>query len=288
MVGPGGPPTVTINTIPMYGVNQHADDVIQVDGQFFQDWYSLSESKTDIRERPAKDGAFGIDRDYRTALPLTLNGRVRGTSWPTQLASLRAGLGRGQTVTVTVTDHLGISNRSVSIRRFTPVPNPGVNLLTFEVIMAALDPFMYGTTQSVTVGVPTAGTGQPWPQVWPAPWGTPGNSGRATAANTGSQPTPMTLSVAGGLDAGVELVEINTGSRLLLNRPIPVGSNAVFDASIGRVYLDTPTNDISGFLTRRDWTGFQIPGNGSSVVQFNPLGAQTGTPTLTVSWAPRN
>ena len=62
----------------------------------------------------------------------------------------------------------------------------------------------------------------------------------------------------------------------------------MFDASIGRVYLDTPTNDITGFVTRREWAGFQIPRLGQSVVQFNPLGTQTGTPTLTLMWAPAN
>ncbi|PRB01747.1 hypothetical protein CQ044_16485 [Microbacterium sp. MYb64] len=279
---------LTLAGIPMYGVNQHADNVIQLDGQFFQDWYSISDSKSDVRERPSRDGAFGIDRDYRTALPLTANGRVRGAGWASQLASLRAALGAGQQVTATVNDELGVSNRKVSIRRFTPSPNPGVSILEFEVIMVATDPLMYGATQTASTGVPTAGTGQPWPQVWPAPWGTPGNSGRVTAVNSGSQPTPLTLTVAGGLDAGVELVEITTGSRLLLNRPIPVGSNAVFDASIGRVYLDTPTNDISGFLARREWDGFQVPKFGQSTVQFNPLGTQTGTPTLTLSWAPAN
>lgn len=272
----------------MFGVNQHADNVIQIDGQFFQDWYSISDSKSDVRERPSNNGAFGIDRDYRSALPLTANGRVRGAGWASQLALLRSALGTGKSVTATVTDELGVSNRKVSIRRFTPVPNPGASILEFEVIMIATDPLMYGATQSAAVGVPTAGTGQPWPQVWPAPWGTPGNSGRVTAANVGSQATPMTLTIAGGLDAGVELVEITTGSRLVLNRLIPVGSNAVFDASVGRVYLDTPTNDITGFVTRRDWDGFQIPAFGQSIVQFNPLGAQTGTPTLTVTWAPAN
>lgn len=280
--------TVTIAGVTMYGDNQHADNTIQVDGKFFQDWYSVSDSKSDVRERPSRDGAFGIDADWRTALPLELNGWVRGAGWASQLASLRAAFGSRQAVTVTVNDELGVSTRKVSVRRFTPTPNPGVNRLEFDVVMIATDPLMYGPTQTVTVGVPTSGTGQPWPQVWPALWGTPGNSGRATAVNTGSQPTPLTLTVAGGLDAGVELVEINTGSHLLLNRPIPVGSNAIFDASVGRVYLDTPTNDISGFLTSRDWDGFQVPAFGTSVVQFNPLGTQTGTPTLTLTWAPAN
>lgn len=280
--------TLTLAGITMFGNRQHVDNAIEIDGQFFQDWYSISDSKSDVRERPSKNGAFGIDADYRTALPLTVNGRCRGVGWPAQLASLRAALGTGRAVTATVNDDMGLSNRKVSVRRFTPVPNPGASILEFEAVLAATDPLMYGATQTVIVGVPTAGTGQPWPQVWPAQWGTPGNSGRGTAVNTGSQPTPLTLSVSGGLDAGVELVEITTGSRLVLNRPIPVGSAAVFDASIGRVYLDTPTNDITGFVTRREWAGFQIPRLGQSVVQFNPLGTQTGTPTLTLMWAPAN
>lgn len=283
-----GNPTITINGIVMQGAHQPADGVYQVGPEIFQAWYSVSPSKTPLRERPVQDGAFGRDRSYRSALPLPLKGFARGSNWPTLMTALIAAVSGGAPITVTVNDQVGVSSRTVTVEDFVPYPNPGANRFEFDLVMTAEDPSRYGPTQTASTGVPTSGTGMAWPQVYPVNWGTGGNPGRVTAVNTGSRPTPLLLTVAGGLGTGVDLVEITTGRHLTLARPIPLGSSAIFDASVGRVYLDTPSNDISGFMTAAEWSGFQIPGNGQSVVQFNPTGTRTGTPTLTLSWASAN
>lgn len=283
--------TITISSdagsVTLYAENQGRDGFYQAGQQFFQDWYSISDSKTEARERPAADGAFGIDRDWRSALPINLNGRFRGPGWAELLRTLRATLGRNLPVTVTVSDDLGVSSRVVSVRRFVPSPNPGALLVDFQLVLLATDPLMYGPAQSASTTPPTDGTGQPWPQVWPADWGTAGNPGRVTATNDGIASTPMLLTVAGGVD-GVELVEITTGSVLRLERVIPVGSVVVFDAALTRAYLDAPSNDITGFLTRRDWAGFLVPPQSAATVQFNALGVKVGSPLLTVTWADAN
>lgn len=253
---------------------------------FFDAWYSTSDSKADVRERPAGDGAFGIDRDWRTALALPMTGRFRGAGWPAMLASLQAAVNTGQGVTVTVSDDLGTSSRVVSVRRFTPRPMPGAKLCYFDMDLLATDPRRYGPVLSPSTGLAVAGTGQPWPQVWPATWGTGGSSGRVTATNFGTAPTSPLLFVTGGLDAGVQLVEITTGSYLQLDRLIPAGSTAYFNTRTSRVYLENPANDISGWLTRRDWAGFRIPAGGTRTVQFNNLGIASGTPSLTVQFSP--
>lgn len=283
-----GNPTVTINGITLYGAAQHADGVYQVGPKFFQDWYSVSPTKTPLRERPAQDGAFGRDRVYRSALPLSLSGWARGSNWPTLMTALAAAVGTGAPIAVSVTDAVGVSTRTVTVDDFVPYLNPGANRFEFDLTLTAEDPNRYGATQTVSTGVPTSGTGMVWPQVYPVDWGSGGNSARATAINSGSRPSPLKMTVAGGLSGGVDLVEVTTGAHLTLARTIPLGSSAIFDAALGRVYLDQPSNDITGFLSAAEWSGFQIPKNGQAVVQFNPLGTQTGTPTLTLQWAPAN
>lgn len=279
--------TVTFGSLPMQTVP--ATGVYIIDAKFFQDWYTVSDSKTAHRERVLADGAFGVDRVWRAALPLTMRGRFRGPSWPSMLAALRAAASTGRPVTVTVSDPMGVSSRTVTVEDFVPYPNPGAGVVNFDLVMVAEDPLMYGQTVSTTpVGPPTAGTGQPWPQVWPATWGTGGTDGRATAANSGGAATPLKVTVTGDLSGGVELACITNGRFLRLERVIPAGSAAIFDAALGRAYLDTPSNDITGFMTRREWEGFLIPAGGSSTVQFTPIGTPTGSPTMTLTWAPAN
>lgn len=278
--------TVQFGSIGMTATPPFTDGQFIVERRFFEDWYSVSGSKAQVRERPAAEGAFGIDRDWRTALPLTMEGRFRGASWPSMLTALEQQAKSGGPVSVTVSDELGVSSRTVSVRQFTPRPMPGAKLCYFSMTLVANDPRRYGPMLTVSTGLPTAGTGQPWPQVWPADWGTGGDPGRVTASNTGSAATSPLLTVSGGLADGVELVEITTGSYLRLDRVIPTGSVAHFDTRTSRVYLDAPANDISSFVTRRDWVGFQIPAGATRTVQFNGLGTPTGTPTLTVQYSP--
>jgi hypothetical protein len=150
--------------------------------------------------------------------------------------------------------------------------------------MLAVDPARYGPAESVSTGIAVAGSGYTWPAVWPADWGIGGVDGRVSVTNDGSVETWPIMQVTGGLSAGVELVEVITGSRLRLDRQIPLGSTAYFNARTGRAYLDSTANDISGFMTGRDW--WSVPPGATRTVQFNPLGAVTGTPVLTVTIAP--
>ncbi|MBN9208135.1 MAG: hypothetical protein J0H96_05655 [Microbacterium ginsengisoli] len=279
--------TSPLGSVTLYTANQYRDGAFQAGAQFFHDWYTLSDSKTEIRERAAADGAFGIDRDWRSSLPLNLTGRFRGATWGQMLMSLRAVLSAGTPVTVTVDDAIGVSSRIVSVRHFEPSPNPGAQYVEFQAVLVATDARMFGPTQTATATPPTSGTGQAWPQVFPVDWGTPGGDGRASAANGGSAVSPLTMTVTGGAD-GVELVETTSGRILRLERFIPVGATVVFDADAGAVYLEVPENDLTGFMTRREWDGFQIAPFGSRTVQFNPLGTMVGSPLLTLVWADAN
>lgn len=279
--------TVTINdAITLHGEYQRGGRALQVDEGFFSDWYSLPDSKEQPRDRPVADGAFGIDRDWRSALPMSLSGWYRGSDWLATMNGLRRALADGAGVTVSVTDDDGPTSRTASVRRFKPQPNPAAKSFLFVAELLALDPNRYGATVAPSTGLPTSGSGYVWPALWPADWGSGGNPGRVVAENAGDMTTHPLLEVTGGMAAGVELVEITTGSYLRVERDIPATSTLFFDVRTGSAYLDIPANDVSSMLTRRDWQGFSIPGRGSRTIQLNALGATSGTPRLTVRYAP--
>lgn len=274
---------VNLNGIVMQGFGPG------VPGFYFtelKDWYTLPPAKTEVRERPLNDGAFGFSSDYRQSQVVTVEGVYIGDN-RADLQVAREQLlqaARGPLIPLQVTDELGTTTRQVSVRGL-PIPDDHGQLsFTFSVDCLAVDPNRYGPVVSSTTGLAVAGTGYTWPAVWPADWGAGGRDGRATITNSGTVDTWPLLAVTGGLSAGVQLVEVVTGSVLQLARQIPLGSTAYFSARTGRVYLDSTANDITGFLTRREW--WPVPAGATRTVQFNPLGTVTGVPTLTLSVAP--
>lgn len=252
------------------------------------DWYTLPDSKASIRERAQADGAFNIDRDWRQSAAPSIEGIYLGaTDVDTTQAKrrLRASWGTGTQGLMTVTDPNGPTSRAVSIRDVKVPDDHGRRYFTFSVDMVAPDPNRYGPVVSTSAGLPVAGTGYIWAAVWPADWGGgAGDSGRVTITNEGDASTWPLILVGGGLDSGVEIVETTSGSTLRLERVIPQASTVYFDSRTGRVYLDTTDNDITGFLTRREW--WSVPAGATRIVQFNGLGAVTGIPVLTVQMAP--
>lgn len=252
-----------------------------------KDWHALSDSKTPIVERPQDHGGFDISEDKATSLAPSFEGFYSGTSRldalnaQTRLKALRGQSGMRR---VTMTDEDGSWSRWVSLRRIDIDDIRNQRVFTFHVYMVAPDPRLYGESVSVTNGLPASTGGLVWPITWPITWDSGGNDGRVTVQNSGTADIYADLQVSGGLGSGVSLTEVGTGREIRLEREIPVGSSAFFNQRTGRVYLDVPTNDISGFLTRSEW--FATPAGGQSVIQFNSLGAVTGTPQLTATAAP--
>jgi hypothetical protein len=251
------------------------------------DWDGLPESKNQPRSRPNGHGAFGMGKDWREGIAVSWEGRYQAATRAAAVEMRRrlAGELGDNDIRVTVTDELGPTFRDVSVRRVNLGDMLGLGF-EFSVDTFAVDPRRYGPEQTFTTGLPTAGTGYPWPAVWPADWGTGGDPGRLTMTNAGTTDTDPILEVRGGLAGGVELVETTTGSYLRLERDIPDGSTVIFDTRTQRVYLDDPANDVSTFLTRRDWAGFAIPKASSRTIQFNGLGEQSGSPLLTARLSP--
>lgn len=251
------------------------------------DWYSVPQSKSEIRERPAADWAFGIAEDFRSSLAISFTGFYKGASEADALMAQRAlkrALGRRTPRTITVTDALGATSRIVSVRAAPVRPPRGRTVLQFAVDMIAPDANRYGPAVSVSTGLPTAGGGISYPITYPINYGEPGNPGRLIAVNPGTEDSVSLLEVTGGLSGGFELTEVHSGRVLRFERPVAIDSTIFLNPRTGRVYVDAPGNDVSGFLTRREW--WPVPAEGSTEIQFTALGVVTGTPILTARTAP--
>jgi len=184
-----------------------------------------------------------------------------------------------------VTDPLGVRECSVELVS-APTADDGLysSFFKFSFDVVAPDPRKYGPEVSVSSGLPTSGTGLTYPITYPISYGTPGDPGRVTVENPGTVETFSTFEVSGGLTGGFELKDISSGRRLRLERDVPLGSSVFLNARTGRAYLDVPANDVTGFLTVREW--WSVPAGVSQDVQFSALGVVSGVPTLTARTKP--
>jgi hypothetical protein len=158
----------TGETLDMAGSPLEMEDPANFYGFGFRsndDWYTIGDSKSDIDERAVADGAFGILRDWRPALPVTVVGWYRGPD----RASVRAArrkfqrvVGNGANVGVRFIDEDEDTERGLSVRSAVPTANSGL-FFRVEVIGIALDPTAYGQARTYTTGLPTSGGGLVWP-----------------------------------------------------------------------------------------------------------------------------
>ncbi|MDJ0323164.1 hypothetical protein QMG61_05225 [Cryobacterium sp. PH31-AA6] len=277
--------TIDIAGLTVHGEDQHTSGALQFVNLI--DWYSITESKSDVRERPQAHGAFGIADDFRKSAVISFDGWCECDSWAetlTRMREVRRALNGNRPALITVTDELGATSRTVSVRTAPLKEDQFARRFTFAVDMVAPDANRYGPAASVSTGLPTSGGGIAYPIVYPISYGTPGNPGRVITENPGDEDTYSLLEVTGGLGGGFELTEGQTGQALRFERVIPLGSTVFLNPRTGRAYLDTPGNDVSGFLTRREW--WSVPAQGSREIQFASIGVVTGTPTLTARTSP--
>lgn len=250
------------------------------------DWYGVPDSKSPVNDRPQANGAYGIADDWRQSAAISFKAFYSGADRVDMLRNqnaLTGAFGTGHPVTATLTDELGPTSRVVSIRNARPRDTKGQSVVVFDVDMIAPDPLRYGPALTVSTGLPTAGGGIVYPITYPIDYGTPGNPGSITVSNLGTADTYSLLEVTGGLSGGFELTETTTGRITRFERPIPLGSTVYLNPRTGRVSLDGPS-DVSDFLTRSGW--WSVPAGGTREIQFNSIGAITGTPTLTARTAP--
>lgn len=116
------------------------------------DWYSLSESKTPLNERPQGHGSFTPGPDFRSSAVITVKGWFRGSSHAEAVAakSVLNGIGAGALVRMTVTDE-GVTTRLVSVRRVDILDDHGRKQFHFVIDCLAPDPRRYGPLVSQVV-----------------------------------------------------------------------------------------------------------------------------------------
>lgn len=250
------------------------------------DWYTVGNSKSDIDERPVADGAFGILRDWRPGLPVTVVGWYRGPDRASVRAArrlLQKRVGNGLNVNMTFTDEDEITTRGLSIRSMVPGANSGL-YFPITIIGLAIDPVAYGIKRVFTTGLPVSGGGLLFPlgttpsAYWD--YGADGASGRVSVTNNGTTETYPLLEVTGGLDAGFVITDVTTGEVVTVARNIPLGSKVTINQRTGSVILDGQA-DISGYLTSYGF--FSIGPGETHVIQISALGGFSGTPQLFVT-----
>lgn len=252
------------------------------------DWDALAESKSDISQRPpGSDGAFGVSQVDRDSVAPSFEGLYVGASRVDALQmrkSLKAIANPKSMVEMSLTDDDGTFSRQVVIQRMDLPDIRNQSTFTFDVYTVAPDPLMYGAQQSASNGLPVSSGGIPFPIVFPPDFGTPGADGRVTLSNPGTADAYILLEVTGGLDLGFSVIELGSGREVRFERLIPVGSTVFVNGRTGRAYIDNPSNDVSGFLTRSDFP--VVPAGGSTTLQFSTFGSSSGTPTLTARSSP--
>lgn len=266
-------------------------------GFFFTDlgdWQSVPDSKSEVRERPQANGAFGISDDWRESLAYSIKGLYVGSSHLDAQAAkrkLKAAAAKGKRITVAVTDVDGRFTRVSSVRSLIPDDDHGRRSFTFTLDLVAPDPLMYGDPVTVSTGVPVQGGGLVWPlgsgtAFWD--WGADGASGRVSLPNEGTADSWPTVTATGGLGGGFVATAVNGVAvrSIRFERVIPDGSLVSVNFRTGRAWIDAPSNDVSGYLTVQDF--FPVPAGSSVDVQFAPLGAVTGTPVFTATVSPAN
>lgn len=255
------------------------------------DWFSLSDSKSPVNERPQAHGAFGIGFDYRESLVLSAKVWYKAASRLEMIQAKRAllgALGAAGPKTAELTDVDGTTSRIVSVRAAPSPDNRGSLAFTYDIDLVATDPLAYGEEVVQSTGVPVTTGGLVWPLGTGSSgdyidFGAAGASGRIEITNSGTAPVFPKLEVTGGVELGFVVTDVTVGKTLRFERFIPVGSTIAINQRTGTASIDGQS-DVSGFLTSRDF--FQIGAGETHQIQFAPLGAVTGTPILTARTAP--
>jgi len=248
------------------------------------DWYTVPDSKAEDESIPQGHGSFDPGVDWRSSAAISFTAAYIGNSAAEVLEAVEEfnSAGTSEDIQVMrVTDVLRATSRQVSIRRIG-VPD-FYNYDSFEAQFAvdvlAWDPLRYGDPVVTTTGLPSLSGGLAFPIVFPIDFASAGDPGRLVLTNAGKQPSRPQFTVTGGLAGGFSLVCIETGQEIRFEFPLSVSDVVTVDARSGQAWINDESNVLSGYLTKSEW--FPVPAGGVRTVQFNAIGAVTGTPTLT-------
>lgn len=253
-------------------------------------WYDSADVKLRVNERHGASGIFDQDPVYDNARYFAIVGRIVAPGNPAAVFELRSTLMGLKIITgqwpVTVTDPVN-GPLTANVRIAGPIKFEISDELDgwadFTIPLVARDPLKYGPTEILTTGLPVSSGGLAFPIVFPIDFGTVGNSGRVVTTNSGEAETVSLIEVTGGLGGGFSAACVELGREIRFERQIPLGSTVSVDLRTGQAFIDGQS-PVSGSLTRRDW--WTVPPGETRTIQFNSIGAVTGTPTLTAYTAP--
>jgi len=249
-------------------------------------WWDGVDSVNERNERANGDGEYDQEDVYSAARFPVVVGRVSFAS-EAQLFAARAPFARmmasRKAHTIEVESFDGIQRAEVVRNgRLTWDMVNAPYVIEFELPFKAPDPRKYGPWQAQPTGLPVLGLGVESPLTSPLVQIGGGSPGRVSLVNLGSTDTfPEAIVSGGGMTGGVQITRIETAERLRLEWPILDTDTVRFSFADGQVWLNEQT-PISGRLTVADWWVLG-PGE-TSTVQFEAIGAVTGTPTLTMRW----
>lgn len=268
--------TVTVGDITLYGDAGYEFTLVSLSG--FDD---LPSAKTEQDSWPRADGNAVPGVTYYEGRTITVNGYYSSsTVEETDMMMRRLRGMAGRLVTVTVRKGAGEPlSCEAELRSLTVDEAPYRGKAMFQLGLLAPSPYLYGPSNTVTVGVPTDGEGILDPLTDPLTEGEVGNPGRVVITGSGFAPSHLVVKVSGGLSEGVRIHCVETGEVVEFHRPINVDETMVFDFDDERVLYQNQS-DLSMFLTEEDW----FRPSGEATIQFTPLGVRTGKPMMTVEW----
>lgn len=250
------------------------------------DWLTVTDAKGGLSGRPIAHGSFDPGEWLRESASPSFRVAYVGADSVDALRALQRlrAIGVSKSlIPMTVDLGDGAMTRNVRVQSIDVPDTHGRSSVSATVYTQAADPLLYGVEVSGVTGVPTAGVGIADPIIDPFQEGAPGNPGRVELTNVGTAPTTVRITVAGGLSGGVQILVVETGEVLRMERLIPDGSTVTFDSRTGRAKLDGQS-DVTGFMTVDQWP--QIPAGSTRTFQFMPQGTQSGTPTMRVAANP--
>lgn len=255
-------------------------------------WYALPTADLKLSKRPNAHGAFGLGQIFAKEHRPVVTGQYYGASAADALVArnrLNALFADGKPVTMRVTDDLGATTRQVWLIEADTTFRYDFSHFPFDLALVAPDPRRYGPTTSDTEGMPSAGSGLVWNLGTAGSglyfdWGSAGVLGQVEFTNMGIATTLPRIEVGGpgSFAAGFRITEVETGRELIFERATNAGEIIVFDSRTQRATIGQ--GDMTAFLSSRDW--FAVPAGATRRYQINPLGAVTGTPTITLYAAP--
>lgn len=248
-------------------------------------WTDSTDKNIPVELLPNGYGAFDDDEPSHGPRAFTVYGQLEeGDVWALhrQVMSLES-LPPGFAVTVTTAEGASSSKVRVNGKIEFTVIDEEAGAAEFQIPLFAADSRKYGPTVTQSTGLPVAGGGVVSPVVSPFQEIGGGNPGRVSITNTGGAVSAPTVTVTGGFALGFEIVCVELGRRVRVDRTILTDSTVTIAMGTGEVWLDGQS-PINGDVTVGQW--ITIPPGETRTFQLTALGATSGTPTMSVAFAP--